>query len=213
MITKVLPFLTLAGLGTAQYVSEPFAIRITGKTNSSIDGYVGSCHAGAAIEGLCFEAPGDGVPGSYNEYYLNTTSANGTQGLLIWELPLTTENGTTDYVPSAMTLGVNYGSNVAVPLFYPGYSYSPGTTYVSVSDNGTLFLPGGVDDSNNNATYPSPVQYLGDLTNWNLCYQFTGGYYYYSIAWVFTQPAQNPSCQPVQLMQEPIAATESVRRR
>lgn len=153
------------------------------------------------------------MPGSYNEYYLNATSEGGSQGLLIWELPLSNENGTTDYVPSAMILSLNYGSNVAVPLFYPGYSYSAGTTYVSISDNGTLYLTGGVDDSNNNATYPNPVQYLGDLTNWNLCYQFTGGYYYYSIAWVFTQPAHNPSCQPVQLTTEPIATAVNATRR
>ncbi|KAJ4418097.1 hypothetical protein N0V82_005760 [Gnomoniopsis sp. IMI 355080] len=213
MITTMIPLLTLAVLATAQYVSGPFAIHITGKTNSSIDGYVGSCHAGAAIEGLCYEASGDGVPSSYNEYYLNATSPNGTQGLLIWELPLNNEDGTTDYVPSAMTLGLNYGSNVAVPLFYPGYSYSPGTTYISVSDDGTFYLPGGVDDSNNNATYPDPVQYFGNLTNWNLCYQFTGGYYYYSIGWVFTQPAQNPSCQPVQLTMEMISTAGNVTRR
>lgn len=84
---------------------------------------------------------------------------------------------------------------------------------MSVSDNGTFYLPGGVDDSNNNATYPNPVEYLGDLTNWNLCYQFTGGYYYYSIAWVFTQPAQNPSCQPVQLTMEPVTSDGDVQRR
>lgn len=38
MLTHVLPLLTLAVLTTAQYVSGPFYIHITGKTNSSIDG-------------------------------------------------------------------------------------------------------------------------------------------------------------------------------
>lgn len=181
-------------------------------TNVAFAGYVGACHAGAAIEGLCYEAAGVDVPGSYDQYYFNATSPNGTQGLLIWELPLSNGNGTTDYVPSAMTLFPNYGSNVAVPLFYPGVSYSTGTTYVSLSDNGTLYLSGGVDDRNNNATYPNPVQYFGDLTNWNVCYQFTGGYYYYSIGWAFNQPPQNPSCQAVQLTIEPVSAADSVMR-
>lgn len=97
---------------------------------------------------------------------------------------------------------------MAVPLFYPGLGESTAALYVSVFENGTLYLPGGADDTANNETYPSPVEYFGNLTNWNLCYQFTGGYYYYSIGWVFgTQPAQNPSCQPVDLTFEPVPAT------
>lgn len=104
-----------------------------------------------------------------------------------------------------MNLYPSYGSNVAVPLFYPGYSYTPGTTYVSVSDNGTFFQPGGIDDTSNNATYPDPVKYYGNLTNWHVCYQFSGGYYYYSLAWVYgIGPPQNPSCQPVQLTMEAV---------
>lgn len=124
-------------------------------------------------------------------------------GLLVWQLPLGGgANGTAEYVPSAMQIQPSWGSNVATPLFYPGLSYE---TYVSYDEAGALYLQGGVDDSDNNATYPSPPTYLGNLTNWNLCYQFTGGYYYYSVGWVFTQPPQNPSCQPVDLTMAPVS--------
>lgn len=69
-----------------------------------------------------------------------------------------------------------------------------------MSDNGTLYFSGGTDDTANGDSYPNPLQYFGDLTNWNLFYQFTGGYYYHSIGWLFGQePSQNPTCQPVQL--------------
>lgn len=106
-----------------------------------------------------------------------------------------------------------YGTNVGVPLFYPGVGYSASEVYVNVFANGTLYLQGGQDDTANNATYPNPPQYFSELTNWSLCYQFTGGYYYYSIGWVYgTQPAQNPSCQPVDLTFVPVPAVAKKAR-
>lgn len=102
---------------------------------------------------------------------------------------------------------------MGVPLFYPGVGYSASEVYVNVFANGTLYLQGGQDDTANNATYPNPPQYFSELTNWSLCYQFTGGYYYYSIGWVYgTQPAQNPSCQPVDLTFVPVPAVAKKAR-
>lgn len=40
MLTSLFSLLALAATVSAQYASEPFAIRITGKTNSSIDGMI-----------------------------------------------------------------------------------------------------------------------------------------------------------------------------
>lgn len=84
-----------------------------------------------------------------------------------------------------------------VALFYPGIDEY---TTLNYQDDGSLYINGGTDDSNFNATAPFPTPQLGNLTNWHLCYQFTGGYYYQSIAWVTTQPPQNPSCAPVNLV-------------
>lgn len=150
---------------------------------------------------------------TYEYYYLNATEDNGTQGLLIWQLPVSAGNGTIQHVPSPLTLEANYGSNVGVPLFYPGLGYSASEVYVNVFENGSLYLHGGPDDRTNNATYPQPPLYFGNLTNWALCDQFTGGYYYYSIGWVYgTQPAQNPSCQAVDLTLVPVPAAAKKAR-
>lgn len=73
---------------------------------------------------------------------------------------------------------------------------------VGVFSNGTLYVPGGIDDTALNDTRPDTPQYFEGLTQWKLCYQYTTfqPYYFYSIAWVIgVEPAQNPSCQPVEL--------------
>jgi hypothetical protein len=86
-------------------VVGPFALRITGKTNSSIDGllrplslstprltlraneqkhadfsnvsgYAWACHAAAATEGLCYAAGSSPVSGSPYEFYYNYTYYN-----------------------------------------------------------------------------------------------------------------------------------------
>lgn len=178
---------------------------------NSLLGYLGACHAGAAIEGLCYTGGTLDSLGQYEHYSLNATYENATQGLLVWELPLSGENDTTTYIPSALTLGPNYGSNVAVPLFIPGTESNAGLLYVNVYPNGTLYLQGGVNDTANTATQPIPATYFGDLTNWVLCNQMTGGYYYYSIGWVSgVGPAQNPTCQPVDLTFQDVPANDTV---
>lgn len=157
---------------------------------------------------MCYGAGTIDELGDYQSYYFNATAENGTQGQVVWELPLGGSNETT-YVPSALTLAPNYGSNVGVPLFYPGVGYEASSFYVNVfPDNGTIYLNGGPVDTANNATYPDGAGYYGPLTNWVLCYQFTGGYYYYSIGFVFgVQPAQNPSCQAVNLAFQAVPAS------
>ncbi|KAI1139468.1 hypothetical protein F5Y05DRAFT_411657 [Hypoxylon sp. FL0543] len=201
-----LRFTVLAALVTAAAASNatgPFALHITGKTNTSIDGYAAACHAGAAIEGLCYSSGSDPtVPGSVTQFYYNYTSYNSDTGepsqpgWLTYLLTAGSNNGTIT-VPSAVQLIPNFASNVFTALIYP--SVEDGTAVYYHPENGTIYLNGGYDDSSFNATYPSPGQTLGNLTNFHLCYQFTGGYYYQSIAWVSTSPPHNPSCQPVDL--------------
>lgn len=198
--------LACAATATAYNATGPYGLHITGKEDSSIDGYAGACHAGAAIEGLCYIAGELNDTTTYQQFNFNYSSYDSTTGevypygWLEWELPLSTgTDGETTSVPSALQIGLNLGSNVNVALFYPGYD-----TYTSLqkSENGTLYIPGGVDDTQNTDTYPNPVVYQGNLTNWYLCYQFTGGYYYQSIAWVNSLPPQNPTCAPVDLTLE-----------
>ncbi|KAH9907825.1 hypothetical protein F4778DRAFT_719250 [Xylariomycetidae sp. FL2044] len=196
--------LTLSAFASAQdsEVLGPFALSIRGKdADASVDGFAGACHAGAAIEGLCYVAADEGEGGAppasdtgYYSFYYNASQ-------IVWALPLADNTS----VPSALRIQPSWGSNVATALFYPGVgASSSGGAATSVSyhpDNGTFYLYGGYDDSQFvGATPPaSPVATLGNLTNWHLCWQYTGGYYYRSIAWVFNPPARNPSCVPVDL--------------
>ncbi|KAK6214496.1 hypothetical protein LQW54_004217 [Pestalotiopsis sp. IQ-011] len=197
--------LACAATVTAFNATGPYGLHITGKEDSSIDGYAGACHAGAAIEGLCYIAGELNDTTSYQQFNFNYSSYDPTTGELYpygwleWELPLSSGDGETTSVPSALQIGLNLGSNVNVALFYPGYD---DFTTLQKSEIDTLYVSGGVDDTQNTDTYPNPVVYQGNLTNWYLCYQFTGGYYYQSIAWVNSQPPQNPTCAPVDLTLE-----------
>ncbi|XXG97883.1 hypothetical protein Hte_004197 [Hypoxylon texense] len=201
MLFRFTALAALAATATATNATGPYALRIVGKDNAEINGVAGACHAGAGIEGLCY-ADDASLPPTAAQFYYNYTSYNSetgepTQpGLLTYLLTAGSTNGTIT-VPSAMQLDLtSWGSNVYTALILPGLT---GGTSVYQFENGTLYMYGGYDDSSFNETYPTPIPTLGNLTNFHLCYQFTGGYYYRSISWITTPPAHNPSCEPVQL--------------
>ncbi|KAK6073320.1 hypothetical protein SCUP234_05472 [Seiridium cupressi] len=196
--------LACAAAVSAFNATGPYGLHIAGKEDATIDGYAGACHAGAAIEGLCYVDGPLNETYTYQQFYFNYSSYDPTTGEVYpygwieWELPFTSgESGEVETEPSALQIILNLGSNVNTALFYPGISEY--TNLQFHPENGSVYISGGYDDSNFNATYPSSPTYLGDLTNWYLCYQFTGGYYYQSIAWVTSQPPSNPSCAPVDL--------------
>ncbi|KAI2616398.1 hypothetical protein GGS26DRAFT_578467 [Hypomontagnella submonticulosa] len=208
MLFQFTAIAALVATATASNSTGPFALRITGKGNSSIDGFAAACHAGAAIEGLCYASGSAPVPGSVTEFYYNYTSYNSDTGVpsqpgwLTYLLQAGSGNGTIT-VPSSVRFLPAFGSNVMTALIYP--SVEDGTAVYYHPDNGTFYINGGYDDSKFTTSYPNPVPAQGNLTNFHLCYQFTGGYYYQSIAWVSTQPPQNPTCQPVDLSIEKLA--------
>ncbi|KAI1474120.1 hypothetical protein F4774DRAFT_401620 [Daldinia eschscholtzii] len=201
----IFTFVTFIANAIALNVTGPFALHITSKSNSSINGYAAACHAGAAIEGLCYSS---GTIGSATEFYFNYSSYDPETGVPSqpgWITYLLKAGGGNDTitVPSSMRLEPNFGSNLFTALIYPGVE--DGTYVYFHPNNGTLYMYGGYDDSSFNSTYPLPAPSLGNLTNFHLCYQFTGGYYYQSIAWVSTHPPHNPSCQPVDLSIEELS--------
>ncbi|KAI4860213.1 hypothetical protein F4820DRAFT_437499 [Hypoxylon rubiginosum] len=201
MLFRFTALAALAATATASNATGPYALRITGKDNADIDGFAAACHAGAGIEGLCYAA-GTSLPPSVTEFYYNYTSYDAETGAPLQPGYLTylLNVGSTDgpmVVPCAMQLDLtSWGSNVYTALIFPGLD---GGNSLYQSENGTLYMYGGYDDSSFNSTYPTPIPALGNLTNFHLCYQFTGGYYYRSISWVTTLPPHNPSCEPVQL--------------
>ena len=157
---------------------------------------------------MCYnEGPANTSSNSVQFYYdyssYDTETGEPFQpGFVSWMLQYQDPDGNIEEQKSPLQLIPNWGSNVAQAQFQPNEEYT--SIYFNDSNNSpkTLYINGGADDSNFNATPPNPAPTLPDLENWHLCYQYNGGYYYRSIAWVFTQPPQNPSCQPVNLAME-----------
>ncbi|KAH8664513.1 hypothetical protein BX600DRAFT_550538 [Xylariales sp. PMI_506] len=199
IFTLVVTFATTA---LAFNATGPWAIQVTGKEDSSINGYASACHSGAAIEALCYEETLLDLGNEYADFYYNYTSYDSTTGevsqpgLITWLLPYN-EGNTTSYETEALQIELNYASNVNAALFYPGDE--TGASFYYYPDNGTLYIAGGVDDSSFNATEPEIFPSAGALTNFYLCWQYIDGYYYQSIAWVTSSPPHNPSCEPVNL--------------
>ncbi|KAI0024933.1 hypothetical protein F4780DRAFT_483800 [Xylariomycetidae sp. FL0641] len=194
------PSAALAGLsatmGTAQKQTDPFYLKIKGTTNSSLDGYAGACHAGAAIEGLCY-SPGEPSKGeSYAMFNFNYTESVEEQdpvGTLVWNLPYTDGDNTTHFESQGMGLTYLVNSNVAAPQF--GLS-TYGTMNVGF-DGDKLFGATYIDDKSFvPGKFPETIQ-NGKAYNWFVCWQYLTSYYYQSVGWAQTLPPQNPTCQPV----------------
>ncbi|KAI1460604.1 hypothetical protein F4805DRAFT_416447 [Annulohypoxylon moriforme] len=116
---------------SAQNQTGPFYLQIIGQQNSSIIGYAASCHAGAALEGLCMGANQvpDSQVNSY-QYWFNFTGSpsvgNFPVGQLIWKLPYTDGSGNTGLEPQALDLEYTVNSNVASTIFGLSGLYSSG---------------------------------------------------------------------------------------
>ncbi|KAI0904946.1 hypothetical protein F4823DRAFT_164871 [Ustulina deusta] len=189
-------------------VIGPFALRITSKTNSDIDGYVWACHAGAAVEGLCYTAGSRAVSGSVYEFYYNYTYDEGYTypGSISYIFSYEGDDGGSVKVPSFMHLYPNFASNVDVALIPPGTD--DGTAVSLDLDTGFFYMALQRDDTHWNATPPPTPAPARNVSNFHICYQWTGGYWYRSLAWVagFEGVApQNPSCEPVNLGLESLA--------
>lgn len=151
---------------------------------------------------MCYVSGTVNASDSYYQFYFDyggydpTTGEVFQPGWLSWLLHYQDQNGDPATQPSPLDLSPGgWGTNVMPGLFTPSQTY----TYVGFDDDGRVYMSGGYDDSAFNATRPSPVPSLGNLYNWHLYYQYTGGYYYQSVSWVLTDPPHNPSCQPIDL--------------
>ncbi|KAI1347448.1 hypothetical protein F5Y01DRAFT_318770 [Xylaria sp. FL0043] len=210
---------TLATQAAAESkVIGPFGLRITKKTtsgggarstDSDIDGWAWGCHAGAATQGLCYAAGSGAVSGSVYEFYYNYTydDAYTYPGYISYLFPYQDSNGDLVKLASFLQLYPSWASNVNLALIPPGMD---GGTLISLdTDTGLFYMSSPYDDTHANATPPSPGP-SRNISNFHICYQWTGGYWYRSLAWVsgFEGAApQNPSCEPVNLGIESLAAS------
>ncbi|KAI2643573.1 hypothetical protein GGS21DRAFT_486094 [Xylaria nigripes] len=182
-------------------VVGPFALRITGKTDSDVDGYAWACHAGAATQALCYTAGSSAVSGAEYEFYYNYTSFGNISysGYLSYVFAYQGNDGAPVHVPSFMRIYPSWASNVHLALIPPGVDDG---TLVSLNfDTGLFYMSSLYDDSHWNATAPYGETGI-DVANFQLCYQWAGGYWYQSIAWVSGLPGaapQNPSCKAINL--------------
>ncbi|TVY33463.1 hypothetical protein LOCC1_G007636 [Lachnellula occidentalis] len=179
----------------AQYYSNqsaPFNLVLSSK-NSTLNGStLGSCHEGAAIEGLCVAGPLNIDSGKYTFNYTTTQATEPTgvnvTGLLTWLLV-----GGNFEVSSPMQLDPVPTSNVAVPLLQPSESGQ----LVSFDAHNKLVITRYLDD-----TKPLPNYSSKPLSNWYACTTYAG-YLYQTLAWVVgTEHAkpQNPTCQKVEVI-------------
>ncbi|KAH7041000.1 uncharacterized protein B0I36DRAFT_311921 [Microdochium trichocladiopsis] len=183
--------------------SGPFYLHIKG-SGSDLDGYVSACHAGAAIEGLCYSPGGKPTAdkaASY-EYYFNTTGSpqldNGSPaGILFWRLPVQI-NPTTPFAEQPMTFQYSPNSNVAAPLF----GFQDGTLVGFDKDDGNKLFTYAYVDSSTFQPGVQPTTGSYDYKSWFVCWQYFSGYYYQSVGFATTLPPNNPTCQAVEIVQE-----------
>ncbi|OTB06818.1 hypothetical protein M426DRAFT_318532 [Hypoxylon sp. CI-4A] len=199
-LSSLLFGLAAAVVSAQEEQTGPFYLHITGEDGSSIDGYAGSCHAGAAIEGLCYGS-GDLPTGSVSsQYYFNVTGSstvNGAPiGVVSWNLPYTGSDGNPASVPQSLTLQYQLNSNVAAPMFGLG-SYG---TSLGFDADGKLFAWAYIDDSTfTPGTNPFPTGEGTAYYQWYVCWQYFTSYYYQSVAWATSSPTHNPTCEPVDI--------------
>ncbi|PHH86121.1 hypothetical protein CDD83_10690 [Cordyceps sp. RAO-2017] len=188
------PVLLLAALAAAQDIqSRPFKLVIQSADKSLQGQHFAACHTGAAIESICL-AGKDGA-----NFFLNTTEGSQSplagyepSGVLIWNLPID---------PSPLSEPMSFyndpSTNVAMPLFQPGYT----NQYVTFDKAGRLAILSYLDDTKNPPTGNS----VRALRNWFVCKTYYTGYQYRTLAWALgsgnVRP-QNPSCVKVEVQRK-----------
>ncbi|KAK7185334.1 hypothetical protein DPSP01_011127 [Paraphaeosphaeria sporulosa] len=194
---------TLASSALAQYDqnSKPFRLFIK-SDNATWDGTtLGTCHQGAAIEGLCPTGNTHANSSfSYDTFYHATQldppspGIDGDpDGLLLWNL---TVNGG-EIVPSGMQFSSDLLSDVATPIFYPGNDTA---SSISFSSDGSMYIGRYRDDT---VTPPVQLDPPQKIENWYICLT-RWSYLYYTLIWKIGIKGvpQNPTCQKVQVYRE-----------
>jgi len=189
----------MASLVSAQTYNQsaPFALKIANAANTTLNGqYLYACHGGAAIEGLCLTSSLPD-PSHYSERFYLNTSGSSTSGSLVFNLPFGGANSTS-YESEPLSLFLETSSNVAVPLFYPGY-VAGSYLYVGFSATGSMYVAGNAyDDATfKPGVYPVGGPGTGNLEHWYVCWTFAGDEYYQALAWVTSGAPHNPTCEAV----------------
>ncbi|KAF2810708.1 uncharacterized protein BDZ99DRAFT_462052 [Mytilinidion resinicola] len=182
----------------AQYTNQsaPFKLQIKSENETLNGNYLYACHEGAAIEGLCpANAINLGSAGASTYNFNTSASTTSAVGVLTYLL-----QGSNFAVSEPFALSYTPSTNVAVPLFYPDTTY----TEVGFDADNKLFIEAYVDDTV--TPLKDGLDKAKDYYRWVVCETYAG-YDYYTLAWVMGKaPAQNPSCQAVDVVREFVKA-------
>jgi hypothetical protein len=186
-IAAISAILAGASAVVGQVQSKPFRLEIV-SSDKALDGKgISACHTGAAIESLCI------VKGKGVNLYFNTTKGDTEQlpgytktGALVYNLPAGDM-----LVSSPMSFTYEPSTNVALPLFTPGYE----TQYIAFEKKNSLMtIFSYVDDSTN----PPTANGVTPLKNWYVCQTYYSAYQYQTLTWVLgSNKPENPSCVKV----------------
>lgn len=215
--------LLAAGSATAQFEANqtaPFFLKLSvpstnspTKSNTSLDGvYLSTCHAGAAISGLCLDTVYRPSPLQSNQVFyfnysgintlslpttdtsttttttagnpgVNATTAVAQVGILTHPINIILPDGVTrGSLSQPLDFSYTATSPVAVPLFQPT---AGSQTSVGFDGDDRLFIYSVYSDTDFTATdYPKqePRAYY---SGWYVCWTWVGGgYYYRALSWV-----------------------------
>ncbi|TQS32098.1 hypothetical protein Golomagni_07598 [Golovinomyces magnicellulatus] len=172
--------------------SKPFTLTLV-SADKKVDGStIASCHSGAGIQSLCY---GKGGSAPAQTYRLNVTTGGdvkvdankaGVPGSLNWPSP---NENLPPFQP--MYLSTDYSSNVALPLVTVDTGH---VDYVSFNKQGYMVFSSNLNDRVNPPKYEDKSR---ELNNWYACTTYYGAYTYPTLAWVFGDKPQNPSCVKV----------------
>ncbi|PFH55454.1 hypothetical protein XA68_18279 [Ophiocordyceps unilateralis] len=175
--------------------SKPFNLVIQSADKGLNGQMFAACHTGAAIESLC-------VSGRFgSQFFFNTTEGAQSpmpgfepSGAITYNLPL---SGAPDHVSEPMDFWTDPSTNVALPLFQPGYSRQQ----VTFDKQSQLAILSYLDDTH---TPPTGTK-VKALKNWYVCQTYYTGYQYRTLSWVLGSGSvkpQNPSCVKVEVQRK-----------
>ncbi|KAI0390708.1 hypothetical protein F5Y17DRAFT_461493 [Xylariaceae sp. FL0594] len=178
----------------------PYNLRVIGDKDPSVDGYLSMCHSGAGQFSLCYWDNIDYLhTAAFTFYTVRADWETSPRQLVYWTWP--------EREPYCLDFFSPFGTNVKPTILDNRGS----GIYFHITENKTLSLSGIWDDSHANETNPG-IHWDGDgvtKSNFHVCWQYIDQmetYWFYSIAWVTTQPPHNPSCTPATVSLVPHSA-------
>ncbi|KAI1360540.1 hypothetical protein F5Y08DRAFT_317212 [Xylaria arbuscula] len=186
----------------------PFAFRVKGRGNSSIDGYLHALHVPTfdAPEAVLYYEPAPASPiadnSSYRFYFNytgNTQSADGLElGFFVSDITVGEPNGVG---LRGQPMSLHYRPNTNVALYSLGVATAITTDYTGFGKDGSAFLNYYTNDANTVPGKPANVSLsINYYDGWAICWHTYFGVTAPALSWITTGRAHNPTCERVDLI-------------